>query len=338
MRPTPRPPRLTALAALGAGLLVAASGTLAHAQSPTPAPASPAIPGPSAVPGASEAPDPSFQPPPEVTVTDRGDRPRARLRFAFQAGTTDTMVVEMTQKATSSVDGGTAQVVALPVIAYSFGISIDAVDAAGTATITMTLDRVEVRASAQTDDATVQQVQAALDALVGYRVVSTVDDRGRTLATQAELPVGLDPALAGQMSQVITQANQLGVTLPLERVGEGATWTSTGAIAINGLSVESTQTTKLEKEKDGRLTLRTTTVQAADPGPVTWPGVPDGWSTTLTSLAGKANLRQVVDLTTVRVNGTGNGTIRVVLELTDGTQTHTSDSTADTKVKVTRGG
>lgn len=336
MRPTPRTPRLATLSAVGAGLLLAASGSFALGQSPSPAPGSSVVPGSSADPFASAAPLPSFQPPPEVTLTERGDRPRARFRFAFEAGTSDTMVVEMTQKATSTVDDGTAQVVALPTIEYRFAITVDAVDAAGTATITTSLQSVEVRAADGTDASTVEQIQAALDGLVGYRVVSFVDDRGRTLASQEELPDGLDPALAEQMVQVVTQANQLGVSLPLERVGEGATWTSTGTIRYNDLAVEATQTTKLEKVDGDKLTLRTTAVQRAEPGPVTWPGIPEGWSTTLTQLDGKATLRQIVDLSTIRVNGTGNGTIHVVLELTDGTQSHVSDSTADTKVKVTR--
>lgn len=340
MHRTPRPIRLSALPALGAGLLLVLSGSGSLGQSPSPAPGASVVPSASILPGGSAAPSPSggVLAPPEVTVTDRGDKPRAALRFTFQAGTDETMVIDMTQTATSSVDGGAAQVVTLPTIRYTFSMHIDAVDAAGTATVTMGLTSVEVQKGATDDQATVDRVQSALDPLVGYQVMTTVDDRGRTLSAQATLPEGLDPALAQQMSQLVTQANQLSVTLPLQRVGAGATWTSSGGVAINGMTVQSDQTTTLVKQEGDTLTLKTATVQTAEPGPVTWPGVPAGWTTTLTSLDGKATLRQVVDLTQVQVAGGGSGTLHVVLELSDGTNTHTSDSTADSRIKVSSGG
>ena len=67
-------------------------------------------------------------------------------------------------------------------------------------------------------------------------------------------------------------------------------------VTMYGMTLTSTSTTTLVERDGDSLSLKTTTVQTADPGPVDWPGIPAGWTSTLTSLDGTATLRQTVDL------------------------------------------
>ena len=133
-------------AVLATGVVAALPWGVATGQSSGPS-AVPSAAGPSAVPSAlpsalpsgSPVPSATPAPPPVVRLVDAGARPRAVRRYRFTAGTTGTMVMELSQGVRTVIGSGAETAFELPTIRYTMDVAIPSVDPAGVATLVMTL-------------------------------------------------------------------------------------------------------------------------------------------------------------------------------------------------------
>lgn len=342
-----RRPRALRALTLGLAVGLAATGALpwpaAAGSGPSPS-AAPSVPPPGSGSPAPGSPAPSVEPvppvgPPEVRLLDAGSRPRQVRRFSFEAGQRETMVLVMSQSIATGVDGSSTSF-ALPPVRYVFEVEITDVADDGTATADMVLTVVEAIADPDadppTDPALIEQLNAALEPLVGLRTTSRIDRRGG--ATGVELDTGsLDPQLAQQMTDVMGQLEGLAIPLPVRAIGVGARWETLGSATLNGLTFTSRQVITLRRVQDGALVLDITTTQEGVPGEVELPGLPAGVTARLDSLEGTTTGQATLDLRHVTPRSDAEGTIAMTLTATDGTTEQQIETTVESRVTVRRG-
>ncbi|HEX6310501.1 MAG TPA: hypothetical protein VF152_02620 [Acidimicrobiia bacterium] len=233
-------------------------------------------------------PDPEPTPAPKVVLRDPGDAPREPLRWTIPPpGTsrTTTMTMEMEF-------GGDAAAVSGPAgleMVMEMETTVVGVTPEGAATVAGRI----LSASSPSDPA----ADAALAPLLGdFAWESDITPDGRTLATRADIPEGLDPTSEGVLEQILPQVQQATRPFPVEPVGTGATWRILEEIELGGVPVTQRTDQTLERRDGNEVEISVRMRQTVEPGPIDLPGVPPEARVTVRKwrMTGKGN--QVLDL------------------------------------------
>lgn len=158
-------------------------------------------------------------------VLNPGRAPRQELRFALEEG--DEVVLRYaTDVAIDQEFDGRRQRLDSPPIVQLVRLTVTAVDG-DEAELAMATESVTVDAR-DTDltDEQVAELQASLDPLTGVTGTIRVDELGRTLAAELDVPDDLPAAVAQSVVQLEDQLRQLTPSLPEQPVGVGAEWVS----------------------------------------------------------------------------------------------------------------
>ncbi len=172
---------------------------------------------------------------PTVTLLDPGAEPRSPLRFDLPAGTSS-MTTTQTQQIDQTFNGDAQPTAAF---GFLFVMQIDTVATAEGYEVTSTVT------SAGSGPGTAADVAAALDeslaALVGFRSVSLIDDRGRILSAEIdEASLAGAPAEVADIMRQLGESNQVAAPLPDEAVGVGARWQVEQRLELNGIALVQT--------------------------------------------------------------------------------------------------
>jgi hypothetical protein len=255
-----------------------------------------------------------------IRLLDKGQRPRAALRYNIPAGTTTSSTTTF-RVATLATSGDTAALSVLP------GLRLDIVSGPAELTdrgVKFPVDVVKSEALVPEDFdekmAELLRSSAAIVDEVGGWV--EVDDRGRLLAGElnertkrSDVPVRLLRMIVNTR-QTLTR-----VLLPAEPVGLGARWESRQEIKAYGFTVQQVNTYTLVDRAGAEAMLNVTVQQLALPQSIDFPE--EGIEISVESLTGQANGQIILkrDALESDASATGAGEDRIIVKTAQGTET-----------------
>jgi hypothetical protein len=240
-----------------------------------------------------------------VRLLDKGQRPRAELRYNVPTGTTTASTTTF-RVATLATSSDTAALSVLP------GLRLDIVSGPAERTERGVKFKVDVVKSEAVvpegfdeDMAELLRSGAAIVDQVGGWV--EVDDRGEMLAGEfneqtkrSDVPIRLLRMI------VNTRETLTRVRLPEEKVGLGARWESRREIKAYGFNVEQVNTYTLVDRAGDEIMLNVTVQQLALPQKLEFPE--EGIEITVESMTAQANGQIILDLDALESDASANGT------------------------------
>jgi hypothetical protein len=255
----------------------------------------------------------------EVRLLDKGDRPRAELRYGISAGTTTTSTTTF-RVATLATSDDTAALTVLP------GLRLDIVSGPSELTeggVKFPVDVVKSEAVVppdfDEDMADLLRSGAAIIDQVGGWV--EVDNRGRMLAGEfneqtkrSDVPIRLLRMI------VNTRSTLTRVLLPVEPVGLGARWESREEVKAYGFTVQQVNTYTLVDRAGDELMLNVTVQQLAVPQTIDFPE--EGIEISVESMTAEANGQIILKLNALESDASASGTAEdhIQIKTTSGTE------------------
>jgi len=255
-----------------------------------------------------------------VRLLDKGQRPRAVLRYSIPVGTTTTSTTTF-RVATLATSSDNAALSILP------GLRLDIVSGPAAPTdrgVKFNVDVVKAEAVVPEgfDAKMAKQLRdsaAIVDEVGGW---VEVDNRGQMLAGEfneqtkrSDVPVRLLRMI------VNTRETLTRVLLPEEPVGLGARWESRRQIKAYGFDLQQVNTYTLVDRADDEIMLDVTVQQLALPQSVEFPE--EGIEISVESMTAQADGQIILDLAALEsdASATGSAEDRIIVKTAEGTET-----------------
>jgi len=255
-----------------------------------------------------------------IRLLDKGQRPRAELRYNIPAGTTTSSTTTF-RVATLATSGETAALSVLP------GLRLDIVSGPAELTdrgVKFPVDVVKSEALVPEDFdeemAELLRNSAAIVDEVGGWV--EVDDRGRLLAGELNEQTKRSDVPVRLLRMIVnTRETLTRVLLPAEPVGLGARWESRQEIKAYGFTVQQVNTYTLVDRVGAEAMLNVTVQQLALPQSIDFPE--EGIEISVESMTGQANGQIILKLDALEADAsaTGAGEDRIIVKTAQGTET-----------------
>ena len=254
-----------------------------------------------------------------VRLLDKGQRPRAELRYRVPAGTTTSSTTTF-RVATLATSGDTAALSVLP------GLRLDFVSGPAELTdpgVKLPVDVVKSEALVPDDfDEEMAELlrngAAIVDEVGGW---VEVDDRGRLLAGELNEQTKRSDVPMRLLRMIVnTRATLTRVVLPAEKVGLGARWETTQEIIAYGFNVKQVNTYTLVDQAADELMLNVTVQQMALPQTIDFPE--EGIEISVESMTAQANGQIILKLNALESDASATGTAedRIIVKTAKGTE------------------
>jgi len=255
-----------------------------------------------------------------VQLLDKGERPRAVLRYSIPVGTTTTSTTTF-RVATLATSSDNAALSVLP------GLRLDIVSGPAAPTdrgVKFNVDVVKAEAVVPEgfDEKMAKQLRdgaAIVDEVGGW---VEVDNRGQMLAGEfneqtkrSDVPVRLLRMI------VNTRETLTRVLLPEEPVGLGARWESRRQIKAYGFDIQQVNTYTLVDRAGDEIMLNVTVQQLALPQSVEFPE--EGIEISVESMAAQADGQIILDLAALESDASAAGSAedRIIVKTVEGSET-----------------
>jgi hypothetical protein len=264
-----------------------------------------------------------------VKLLDPGARPRSPLRYKFQAGRTETMVMEMKMSTAMEMGGQKAPETKSPPSEMTMTIESKEVSPQGDLRYEFKLKKADVIPDPNANPMMVGAMKQSLNSMVGMNGTVTVTSRGFTKDTDIKMPDGINPQVAQSMGNMHQSMSQMSAPFPAEPVGIGGRWQVSMPLETNGMKIKQTATYELVEIRGDKVKFNVTIKQTADPQEMSMPGTKVSLEslkssgngtveTTLTDLVPTSN----IDITTNGVVSTNNqkinSTTRIAMKIHPG--------------------
>ncbi len=197
-----------------------------------------------------------------VTVLERGDEPRQALRYDFQVGSKETMVMQMDAQISLDVNDRHSNV-DMPPMRIIAEVRAEKLTEQGDLQQSFEFTDAKVLDRPSDSKQLVESVRSQLENLKGLKGSGVLTPRGELLKAEFELPKEASPQLRKQLQRVKQTMSQMSVLLPQEPVGEGARWQVKTPIKSGQMEVLQTVTYTLRELKKDSVTLDMTFKQEA---------------------------------------------------------------------------
>lgn len=232
-----------------------------------------------------------------LKVLDAGAEPRSVLRYRFQEGASETMVMDMTMTMAMELGGRKIPAQKIPMTRTTMTIASDKVTEKGDLEQSFELIGVDVVSKPGDNPAIVAAMNQQMGKMVGLQGTCTLTSRGfasnATIKTPPETDLKVQQLLDG-MSQSI---EQMSAPLPEEAVGKGAKWQTTMPIEMNGMKLTQIVRYTVKEIKGDKLVVDILIDQDAEEQQFSPPGVPA--TVTLKSLETTGTATAEVTLSTL---------------------------------------
>lgn len=274
--------------------LVACGGSEPAApQTPPPPPASASVapPPPPADAGVAEAPPPAPAKldaiPASAKLLEAGAAPRRALRYAFKAGTTERMQLDMKLSMEVAGDGIQAPAIHMPTIRTVLRIDGKELTPEGDLRYTFEEERADVLSDVQVDAKIKERIASTMKDTIGLKGHGRVSPRGVSSEIDFELPPSAPESVAATLESLRDGLKQMTSMLPEEEVGVGGRWEVTSRVPMDGAMVDFKQTYTVTKlSADGMQAKVDTTMSAPANQPFAPPHMPPGADVSLESMTG----------------------------------------------------
>lgn len=208
-------------------------------------------------------------------VVSYGDEPRVALRWSAAAGDVWRMVMTM-DISTEQEIGPEKQPnsLKLPVMECVMDLAVESVDAEGQMAAVFTLAEINAKKKAGVSALILGAMQQTYQTMRGMRANMRMSAIGKTEMSSWVVPEGVDPNVATMMDQAMKNASHLTPVFPVDPVGVGAKWRSSGAFTSGGMTIDQAfEYTVLSIDASGNGELGVAVTQSAKAQEVALPGV-----------------------------------------------------------------
>jgi len=270
---------------------------------------------------------------PEITLIEPGAEPRQELRITPRIGLVQTLVMRMQLTMSMKMGAQEFPTPAMPAMLVTMEMKVGEVSPEGD--ISYGLRVTDATVDAGPDGEGIQaELAEALEPVKKLTGGGVVSSRGITKSVKLAFPADMPSATAQAMSGLTDQIGQIGSPFPAEAVGIGAKWRVKSKLKSQGMSIDQSSTYTLKDFRDGTAFMEMTMEQTAAPQPVAAPGLPEGVTLELKSLASTGTGSTEFPLSwIVARKGTSKASTELALKITQGEQA--SDMTQIVKVEVT---
>ena len=224
--------------------------------------------------------------PPRLTLLDAGSGVRQALRYGAKKGDVFAKRFTMRMILTSSVNDVGTPLPPPPTMVIGMDLTVTDVNAAGDVSVDFGYSNVDVIRDPTTSEAAVAALQKSLAAISGIRGRMVMTSRGQTNAFSLELPPGISPSVAQQLSGLNRSLTDAAAWLPEEPIGLGARWRVEQQQNVNGILVNSVRTYTVTAGTGSTVTIAVDVVQTGKEQDVTLADVPRGVNARLESMTG----------------------------------------------------
>lgn len=208
-------------------------------------------------------------------VLSHGDEPRVALRWSAKAGDVWRMVMTM-DISTEQEIGAEKQPnsMKLPVMECVMDLGVESVDAEGQMAAVYTLSEINAKKKPGVSPLILGAMQQTYQTMRGMRASMRMSAIGKTEMSSWVVPEGIDPNVATMMDQAMKNTSQMTPVFPVDPVGVGAKWRSSGPFTSAGMTIDQTfEYTVLSIDASGNGELGVTVTQSAKAQDVALPGV-----------------------------------------------------------------
>lgn len=212
-------------------------------------------------------------PAPEITLVEPGESPRAIVRYAPKAGSTERtqMTIDMTTEQTAM--GMSSPPTVVPPLALTFRTTVKAADV-GSIRYESALVDAEVTDTPDAQPGMADRLRRMLNLMRGMTMTVNATDQGivQSVATAGNrspdiTPMDSRPNIERSFMNAI-------VPFPEEPIGRGASWTVTADVDAEGMTIEQTTTYTLERVDGDDYVLRVKVSQSADEQEIQFKNLP----------------------------------------------------------------
>ena len=232
-----------------------------------------------------------------VKLLDPGTEPRTPLRYQFQAGGTQRMVMEMKMAMAMEAGGMQQPEMQMPVTRMTMAVDSKEVTAAGDLRYEFRLEEVKVLPTPGANAMMVAAMEQQMTGMVGMSGSGTVTSRGVTRDVDVKLAAGANPQAAQLINNMKQSMNQMSAPLPREPVGKGARWQVTMPLEMQMMKLAQIATYTLTDIQGEKVTFDVAIKQSAPPQEIAAQGAPPGTKVSLESLSSSGSGTIELDLT-----------------------------------------
>jgi len=261
-----------------------------------------------------------------VKLLDAGAQPRKALRYKFQAGQSETMVMVMNTSMAMEMGDQKRPETKIPTTQMTMTLESKEVSPQGHLRYEFKMDKADVLDDPGANPMMVNAMKQSMNSLVGMSGWATVTPRGFTTDAEIKMPDGIDPVTEQAMDSTKQSMTQMSAPLPAEPVGKGARWQVSMPLETNGMKIVQTATYELLEVQGDKVKFDVEITQSAESQEMNMPGTPPGTKISLESLttSGKGTVElQMTDLvptsnvnmTTTNVVSANNQKIKTTMKI-----------------------
>lgn len=206
---------------------------------------------------------------PSVEVIDPGAEPREEIRYQPTIGQAERVELAMNLSLTTIVGGQENPAMELPTVTSIWRQTPRQIEN-GEIQYDIQYESVKVDPS----DPIAAQLEPLFAPLSSITGVGAITDRGEQVQLELNPPAQANQVAASQIEMMRTQMQGLGVIFPEEAIGEGASWTVTSPLEIDGVQVEQKTSYTLQSRENGTVRLAMAVDQTAPRQTLSAPGLP----------------------------------------------------------------
>lgn len=199
-----------------------------------------------------------------VRLLSPGAEPRSPLRLAFTLGATETMVMAMQMKTTTTVAGGD-QTLKYPLMIEHLRMKVTQVKPDGSARIEFVIERANAKDVSGVPPMVVSAVDQALQGMVGMKGYTLITNRGVVEAGDVEVPSDAPATVKEMAGKMRESLMQFASPVPVEPVGIGAVWEVTSHPTAGGVKVTQKARQKLVGRNGPHIQTEATVKSVAAP-------------------------------------------------------------------------
>ena len=219
-----------------------------------------------------------------VKISNRGTEPRHELRLRLEKGQKQTFVMTMDIGFTLTFEGSELPATEIPTTELTGDITIQDVKEDGTASYSFTYTQVRALPG-DADPNVLASMEPLLKQMEGITGTAEITARGETTELTMDTSSITEPLIKAQVDQTADQIGNLTVPFPDQPVGEGATWEATNEVTLNGIESTVVNKYRLTEVTADSYSFEVKQKQSAKPGRIAIPGLPEGATADLKSMA-----------------------------------------------------
>ncbi len=196
-----------------------------------------------------------------VELLEAGQEPRQELRYRFQVGQNEKMVI--TSHNSMKMRGSQSLTMKVPTQVMTMDMKVEKITDAGNLEMTSELVKVEILETPGVPQAVTKNVRNETSKLVGMKGKVEQTDRGEVLTSDLTLPQTATPQLKQFMESLKSSMAQMSSPLPKEPVGLGAKWKVSMSLEMGTMKISQIATYTITELSDTEVKLDVTVKQSA---------------------------------------------------------------------------